>query len=71
MRKFVDHAAGPWLLPIANTLGISTSRLPLRILQHIPGSDYYQIGLVEYTQKMHSDLPATKLRGYKDLAPGA
>jgi FtsP/CotA-like multicopper oxidase with cupredoxin domain len=33
------------------------------------GSDFYRIGLVEYTQKMHSDLPAagTKLRGYVQL----
>ena len=35
-----------------------------------PGSDYYEIGLVEYTQKMHSDLPATTLRGYKQLNGG-
>jgi len=31
-----------------------------------PGSDYYNIDLVDYTQKLHSDLPkATWLRGYK------
>ena len=34
-----------------------------------PGSDYYQIGLVNYAQRMHSDLPATQLRGYIDLSP--
>ncbi len=34
------------------------------------GNDYYEIGLVEYAQKMHSDLPKkTKLRGYRDLSP--
>ncbi|KAB0666249.1 hypothetical protein F6V25_07200 [Oryzomonas japonica] len=34
----------------------------------IPASDYYEIGLVEYSQKMHSDLPKkTRLRGYRDL----
>ena len=28
--------------------------------------------IVDYTMKMHSDLPkATKLRGYKDLNPAA
>ncbi|MBT0666115.1 chitobiase/beta-hexosaminidase C-terminal domain-containing protein [Geobacter pelophilus] len=33
------------------------------------GNDYYEIGLVEYNQKMHSDLPKkTKLRGYRDLS---
>jgi FtsP/CotA-like multicopper oxidase with cupredoxin domain len=35
-----------------------------------PGSDYYEIGLVEYSQKMHSDLPATTLRGYVQLNGG-
>ncbi|MBV5328332.1 MAG: hypothetical protein JZU65_11955, partial [Chlorobium sp.] len=31
------------------------------------GSDYYEIAIVEYTEKMHSDLPPTKLRGYVQL----
>ena len=35
-----------------------------------PGADYYEIGLVEYTQQMHSDLPLTKLRGYVQLNMG-
>ena len=35
-----------------------------------PGSDYYEIALVEYTEKMHSDLPPTKLRGYIQLNSG-
>lgn len=30
-----------------------------------PGSDYYEIELGQYTQKMHTDLPATTLRGYR------
>jgi hypothetical protein len=30
-----------------------------------PGSDYYIIELGEYTEQMHSDLPATTLRGYR------
>jgi FtsP/CotA-like multicopper oxidase with cupredoxin domain len=38
------------------------------------GADYYVIGLTEYTAKMHTDLPPTKLRGYCQLnnpsAPG-
>jgi hypothetical protein len=29
------------------------------------GTHYYEIELVEYTQQMHSDLPPTKLRGYR------
>jgi FtsP/CotA-like multicopper oxidase with cupredoxin domain len=39
------------------------------------GCDYYEIALVEYSQKMHTDLPATRLRGYVQLdtpeIPGA
>ncbi len=30
-----------------------------------PGLDYYEIELGEYSQVMHSDLPATRLRGYR------
>lgn len=33
-----------------------------------PGSDFYVIGLVQYQQKMHTDLPPTTLRGYCQLA---
>ena len=33
-----------------------------------PGSDYYEIAVVEYEEKMHTDLPATRLRGYLQLA---
>ena len=36
------------------------------------GDDYYEIGEVNYTMQMHSDLPATtRLRGYMDLNPAA
>ncbi len=37
-----------------------------------PGSDYYEINLVEYREQMHSDLPAagTLLRGYVQVNPG-
>ncbi len=30
-------------------------------------SDYYEIELGQYTQKMHTDLPATTLRGYRQV----
>ncbi len=36
-----------------------------------PGSDYYEIALVQYTQKMHSSLPPTTLRGYVQLPTGS
>jgi hypothetical protein len=50
IRKFVD------LLP----------DLPIAVPDTItyPGSDYYEIELRQYTQKMHSALPPTTLRGY-------
>ena len=32
-----------------------------------PGSDYYEIALVQYTEKMHSDIDPTVLRGYVQL----
>ena len=31
-------------------------------------ADYYEIALVEFTEKMHSDLPPTRLRGYVQLS---
>jgi FtsP/CotA-like multicopper oxidase with cupredoxin domain len=34
-----------------------------------PGSDFYVIGLKQYSQVMHSSLPATTLRGYCQLTP--
>jgi len=37
-----------------------------------PGSDYYEIALVQYTQKMSSSLPAaTTLRGYVQVPTGS
>jgi FtsP/CotA-like multicopper oxidase with cupredoxin domain len=65
LRKFVDTLPG---LNAANNLGNS---IPVAVpdTATYPGSDYYEIGVVEYTQKMHSDLAkATTLRGYVQLS---
>jgi FtsP/CotA-like multicopper oxidase with cupredoxin domain len=35
-----------------------------------PGSDYYVIELGEYIEQLHSDLPPTKLRGYRQANMG-
>lgn len=51
IRKFVDPLPN---IPIA--VPDTTS---------YPGCDYYEIELGQYTQKMHSDLPPTLLRGYR------
>ena len=66
LRKFVDSLPG---LGAANQNNLG-QYIPIAIpdTTSYPGSDYYEIGLKEYTQKMHSDLPkATKLRGYYQI----
>jgi FtsP/CotA-like multicopper oxidase with cupredoxin domain len=63
LRKFVDSLPGVGAAN-ANNLG---QYIPLAVpdTAAYPGSDYYEIGLKDYTKKMHSDLPkATRLRGY-------
>lgn len=62
IRKFVDTLPG---LGKANENNLK-QYIPVAIPDTItyPGSDYYEISLVQYTQKMHSDLPETLLRGY-------
>ena len=65
IRKFVDSLPG--LGPTgANNLG---QYIPVAVADNtsFPGSDYYEIGLVQYTEKMHSDLNPTTLRGYVQL----
>ena len=63
IKKFVDGLAGLGS-GNANNLG---QYIPVAVpdTTTYPGSDYYVIELVEYTEKMHTDLPATKLRGYR------
>lgn len=71
LRKFVDSLPGVGAVN-ANNLGqyipIAT---PITGKPGVPADgDYYEIGLVQYSEKMHSDLPKkTLLRGYKDLNP--
>lgn len=65
MRKFVDE------LPLlgsagANGLGQYIS-VAVPDTTSYPGSDYYEVAVVEYMEQMHSDLPPTKLRGYVQL----
>jgi hypothetical protein len=36
-----------------------------------PGSEYYEIALVQYAQQMHADLPPTTLRGYVQVPTGS
>ena len=73
IRKFVDTLPG--LGPEgANNLG---QYIPVAVpdTTTYPGSDYYEIAVVQYREQMHSDLPPTLLRGYVQLStsvvPGA
>lgn len=63
MRKFVDGLPGLGAAG-ANNLG---QYLPVGIpdTAKYPGSDYYEIELGQYSEKMHSDLRPTLLRGYR------
>ena len=74
IRKFVDSLPG--LTPAgANDLG---QYIPIATADTTtyPGSDYYEIALVQYTKQLHKDLPlpGTLLRGYVQVkttnAPG-
>ncbi len=71
LRKFVDTLPGIGAAN-ANNLGqyipVAT---PVTGKPGVPADgDYYEIGLVDYAEKLHSDLPKkTRLRGYVDLNP--
>ncbi|MEU1885701.1 hypothetical protein ABZ491_09515 [Micromonospora rifamycinica] len=67
LRKFVDALPLPGL--VRTELG---GCLPVATPDTVswPGCDYYEIGLAEYTQRLHRDLPATRLRGYRQLNLG-
>ena len=68
IRKFVDTLPGLGA-GAPNNLG---QYIPLAVpdTTTFPGADYYEIAVVQYTEKMHTDLPATKQRGYVQLEAG-
>jgi FtsP/CotA-like multicopper oxidase with cupredoxin domain len=59
IRKFMDP------------LGDLTKAIAAADTATFPGSDYYEIALVQYAQKMHTDLPPTTLRGYVQIPSGS
>ncbi|HEX9118569.1 MAG TPA: hypothetical protein VGA61_21060, partial [Anaerolineae bacterium] len=65
MRKFQDT------LPLLNTPNNLGQFLPIAVADSktFANSDYYEVALVEYTEQLHTDLPATKLRGYVQIVP--
>ena len=56
LRKFIDSLPG-LVAAVPDTLTY-------------PGSDYYEIELVQYTQQLHADLLPTTLRGYRQTNNG-
>ncbi|WP_146182807.1 choice-of-anchor D domain-containing protein [Limnohabitans sp. Jir72] len=66
LKKFVDAMPG---VGSSNKNGLG-QYIPLAQpdTSTFPGNDYYEIGLKQYTERMHSDLPSgmatTKLRGF-------
>ncbi|MBS4210962.1 multicopper oxidase domain-containing protein [Neobacillus rhizophilus] len=65
IRKFVDSLPGLGANN-ANNLG---QYIPVAVPDTTTynGSDYYIIELRQYTEKLHSDLPPTTLRGYRQI----
>jgi FtsP/CotA-like multicopper oxidase with cupredoxin domain len=63
IRKFIDSLPG---VGAANHNDLN-QYIPQAIPDQnkYPGSDYYEIELGQYTEQLHKDLPATKLRGYR------
>ena len=68
IRKFVDKLPGLGSAN-ANLLG---QYIPIAVpdTTTYPGYDYYEIELRQFTEKMHSDLPPTTLRGYVQVKNG-
>jgi FtsP/CotA-like multicopper oxidase with cupredoxin domain len=71
LTKFVDSLPG--LTPAgANNLGnyIPVAQAEATVPAGVPtDAAYYEIALVDYLQQLHSELPATKLRGYVQIVP--
>ena len=66
IRKFVDTLPG---LAAPNDLGQMVT-IAVADTVTFPGSDYYEISAVAYSEKMHSDLPPTSLRGFVQTSNG-
>ncbi len=66
LKKFVDTLAGDGAAE-ANNMG---QYIPIAVPDKAtyPGTDYYEIALVQYREKFASSLPATLLRGYVQVS---
>jgi hypothetical protein len=74
MRKFVDRIPGLGPAGANNIIQAhgAGQYIPVAVPQNRTFSgqaaDYYEIALVEFSEKLHSDLPPTRLRGYVQLS---
>ncbi len=68
LRKFVDALPGVGAAA-ANDLG---QYIPVAVpdTTSYPGSDYYEIAVRQFSERLHRDLPETRLRGYVQLNKG-
>lgn len=69
LRKFIDSLS-PLGCSTTNNLG---QCIPIAVPDKLtfPGSDYYEIELQRYTEKVHTDLPnPTTFQGYKQVNNG-
>jgi FtsP/CotA-like multicopper oxidase with cupredoxin domain len=68
IRKFVDRLPGLG----SDQRGNLATHLPVAVADTVtyPGCDYYEIGVQQYAQRLHSDLPPTRLRGWRQLNHG-
>ena len=79
IRKFVDRVPLPepaganYVSSVLNGAGQYIPVARCRDSAHLAvrHADYYEIALVEFTEKLHSDLPPTRLRGYVQLSTTA
>ncbi|MCX5847569.1 MAG: multicopper oxidase domain-containing protein [Deltaproteobacteria bacterium] len=69
LPKFVDPLPGLW---DPRNGAAPAKSIPLAVPDTLtyPGSDYYEIELREYSEVMHSSMPATRLRGYVQVNNG-
>jgi FtsP/CotA-like multicopper oxidase with cupredoxin domain len=67
LTKFIDPLPGLYVSGVSPAPAPGTQYIPVAVpdTSTYPGSDYYEIELGQYTEKMHSDLPPTTLRGYR------
>lgn len=67
LQKFVDPLPNLYISGVSPPPSPGSQYIPVAVpdTATYSGSDYYEIELGQYTQKMHSTLPPTTLRGYR------